>query len=395
LIYFDSAATTWPKPAVVWQAMESCIRNAGANPGRSGHQMALMAGRLVDEARELLATLFNITNPDRIVFTVNATEALNLAIKGLLKPGDHVVTSSMEHNSVTRPLYVLQGKGIEVSKVSCARDGTIKIEDIEKAIRPNTKAIVITHASNVTGTLMPIAEIGQLARKKGLRFVVDAAQTAGVFNINVPFMKIDLLAFPGHKGLYGPTGTGGLYIAEGLELTPLKEGGTGSMSDVPGQPDIMPERYESGTLNAVGIAGLAAGLKFIRSEGAEKIRQHEMELTQRFLKGAEKIKGLSIYGPEQIYARAPVVSFSLAGKATGKVGTVLDKQYNIACRAGLHCAPDAHRTLGTFDQKLVRFSFSYFNKTEEVDYALRSLNEISAVPPEKFNKSEKNGSCGC
>ncbi|NLI12205.1 aminotransferase class V-fold PLP-dependent enzyme [Pelotomaculum propionicicum] len=395
MIYFDSAATTWPKPAVVWQAMESCIRNAGANPGRSGHQMALMAGRLVDEARELLATLFNITNPDRIVFTVNATEALNLAIKGLLKPGDHVVTSSMEHNSVTRPLYVLQGKGIEVSKVSCARDGTIKIEDIEKAIRPNTKAIVITHASNVTGTLMPIAEIGQLARKKGLRFVVDAAQTAGVFNINVPFMKIDLLAFPGHKGLYGPTGTGGLYIAEGLELTPLKEGGTGSMSDVPGQPDIMPERYESGTLNAVGIAGLAAGLKFIRSEGAEKIRQHEMELTQRFLKGAEKIKGLSIYGPEQIYARAPVVSFSLAGKATGKVGTVLDKQYNIACRAGLHCAPDAHRTLGTFDQKLVRFSFSYFNKTEEVDYALRSLNEISAVPPEKFNKSEKNGSCGC
>lgn len=395
MIYFDSAATTWPKPAVVWQAMESCIRNAGANPGRSGHQMALMAGRLVDEARELLATLFNITNPDRIVFTVNATEALNLAIKGLLKPGDHVVTSSMEHNSVTRPLYVLQGKGIEVSKVSCARDGTIKLEDIEKAIRPNTKAIVITHASNVTGTLMPIAEIGQLARKKGLRFVVDAAQTAGVFNINVPFMKIDLLAFPGHKGLYGPTGTGGLYIAEGLELTPLKEGGTGSMSDVPGQPDIMPERYESGTLNAVGIAGLAAGLKFIRSEGAEKIRQHEMELTQRFLKGAEKIKGLSIYGPEQIYARAPVVSFSLAGKATGKVGTVLDKQYNIACRAGLHCAPDAHRTLGTFDQKLVRFSFSYFNKTEEVDYALRSLNEISAVPPEKFNKSEKNGSCGC
>jgi len=394
LIYFDSAATTWPKPAEVWEAMEHCLKSAGANPGRSGHQMSIKAGKLVDETRELLATLFNITNPDRIIFTINATEALNLGIKGLLKPGDHAVTSSMEHNSVTRPLYVLQSKGIEVTKVSCAGDGSIKVEDLEKAIRPNTTAIVITHASNVTGTLMPIAEIGRLAKKKGLYFIVDAAQTAGVFNINVSFMNIHLLAFPGHKGLYGPTGTGGLYIAEGLELTPLKEGGTGSMSEVPGQPEIMPERYESGTLNSVGIAGLAAGLKFIRSEGTEKIRQHEMELTHRFLKGAEKIEGLTLYGPQEIYERAPVVSFSLAGKATGMVGTVLDKQYNIACRAGLHCAPDAHRTLGTFDQKLVRFSFSYFNKEEEVDYAIRTLAEIAAIPPEKFNKSE-DGSCGC
>lgn len=394
MIYFDSAATTWPKPPEVWEAMEHCLKFAGANPGRSGHQMAIKAGRLVDEARELLATLFNITNPDRIIFTLNATEALNLGIKGLLKPGDHVITSSMEHNSVTRPLYVLQSKGIEVSKVSCAGDGNIKVEDIEKAVRPNTTAIVITHASNVTGTLMPIAEIGRLAKKKGLYFIVDAAQTAGVFNINVPFMKIHLLAFPGHKGLYGPTGTGGLYIAEGLELTPLKEGGTGSMSDVPGQPALMPERYESGTLNSVGIAGLAAGLKFLRSEGTEKIRQHEMELTQRFLKGAGRIKGLTLYGPVELYERAPVVSFSLAGKTTGMVGTVLDKQYNIACRAGLHCAPDAHRTLGTFDQKLVRFSFSYFNNKEEVDYALRCLSEIAAIPPEKFNKSE-DSSCGC
>lgn len=394
MIYFDSAATTWPKPAEVWEAMEKCIKNAGANPGRSGHQMAIKAGRLVDETRELLATLFNISNPDRIVFTLNATEALNLAIKGLLKPGDHVITSSMEHNSVTRPLYVLQSNGIEVTKVSCAGDGSIKVGDVEKAIRPNTVAIIITHASNVTGTLMPVAEIGQLAKRKGLRFIVDAAQTAGVFNIDVSFMGIHLLAFPGHKGLYGPTGTGGLYIAEGLELTPLKEGGTGSMSEVPGQPDITPERYESGTLNSVGLAGLAAGLKFIRNEGSERIRQHEMELTRRFLKGAESIKGLTVYGPKELYERAPVVSFRLEGKETGTVGSVLDKEYNIACRAGLHCAPDAHRTLGTFDQKLVRFSFSYFNNKEEVDYAIRSLAEIAAMPPEKFNKS-KDGSCGC
>jgi cysteine desulfurase family protein len=394
LIYFDSAATSWPKPPEVWQAMEHCIKDVGANPGRSGHQMAIKAGRLVDEARELLSLLFNISNPDRIVFTLNATESLNLAIKGLLKPGDHVVTSSMEHNSVTRPLHVLQEKEVEVTKVACSSEGSIKVGDIKNALKPNTTAIVITHASNVTGTLMPVAEIGQLAKRKGLKLIVDAAQTAGVFNLDVSFMNIHLLAFPGHKGLYGPTGTGGLYIAEGLELTPLKEGGTGSMSHIPGQPDVLPERYESGTLNSVGIAGLAAGLKFIRNEGSEKIRQHEMGLTHRFLKGAESIKGLRVYGPAELYERAPVVSFSLEGKNTGQVGTVLDQQYNIACRAGLHCAPDAHRTLGTFEKKLVRFSFSYFNKEEEVDSAIRALSEIAAIPPEKFNKNDDK-SCGC
>lgn len=394
MIYFDSAATSWPKPPQVWQAMEHCIKYVGANPGRSGHQMSVKAGRLVDEARELLSLLFNIANPDRIVFTLNATESLNLAIKGLLKTGDHVITSSMEHNSVARPLHVLQEKGLEVTKVSCSDEGSIEVGDIEKALRPNTAAIVITHASNVTGTLMPVAEIGRLAKRKNLKFIVDAAQTAGVFNIDVSFMNIHLLAFPGHKGLYGPTGTGGLYIAEGLELTTLKEGGTGSMSHIPGQPGVLPERYESGTLNSVGISGLAAGLKFIRDEGTEKIRQHEMGLTGRFLKGAEKIKGLKVYGPLELYERAPVVSFSLEGKNSGQVGSVLDQQYNIACRAGLHCAPDAHRTLGTFDKKLVRFSFSYFNKEEEVDFAIRSLAEIAAIPPEKFNKNEDK-SCGC
>lgn len=394
LIYLDSAATSWPKPAGVWQAMEHCIKSVGANPGRSGHQMAVQAGRLVDEARELLSLLFNITNPDRVIFTLNATESLNLAIKGLLKPGDHVVTSSMEHNSVTRPLHVLQEKGVEVTKVVCSGDGSVKVKDIESALRQNTAAIVITHASNVTGTLMPLAEIGQLAKRKGLRLIVDAAQTAGVFNLDVSFMNIHLLAFPGHKGLYGPTGTGGLYIAEGLELVTLKEGGTGSMSHIPGQPGVLPERYESGTLNSVGISGLAAGVKFVRDEGTEKIRQYEMSLTSRFLKGAEKIKGLRIYGPAELYERAPVVAFSLEGKNSGQVGTVLDQQYNIACRAGLHCAPDAHKTLGTFENKLVRFSFSYFNKEEEVDFAIRSLAEIAAIPPEKFNKKEDK-SCGC
>jgi cysteine desulfurase family protein len=394
LIYFDSAATSWPKPREVWEAMEHCIKFAGANPGRSGHQMALKAGRLVDEARELLASLFKIQNPDRIVFTLNATEALNLALKGFLKKGDHVVTSSMEHNSVTRPLHVLRGKGVEVTKVPCSADGSIKVKDIEAALRPNTAAVVITHASNVTGTLMPVGEIGQLTKKKGVRLIVDAAQTAGVFDLDVTFMGIHLLAFPGHKGLYGPTGTGGLYIAEGLELTPLKEGGTGSKSEIPDQPDLMPERYESGTINSVGLAGLSAGLKFIRREGMDQIRSHEMNLTRRFLEGAADIKGLTVYGPKELYARAPVVSFSLEGKPAGVVGTMLDQQYKIACRAGLHCAPDAHKTLGTYKQKLVRFSFSYFNDEREVDTAIRSLQEIAAIPPEKFNKKEDK-SCGC
>jgi len=394
LIYFDCAATSWPKPVEVLQAVEYCLKFVGANPGRAGHRMAVEAGRIVDEARELLAVLFNIRNPDRIVFTLNATEALNLAIKGLLKAGDHVITSSMEHNSVTRPLHVLQGKGVEVTKVPCDGEGFIRVKDIEAAIKPNTAAVIITHASNVTGTMMPVTEIGQLCKRKGLYFIVDAAQTAGVFELDVRFMGIHLLAFPGHKGLYGPPGTGGLYIAEGLELQPLKEGGTGSNSELPGQPDVLPERYESGTLNSAGIAGLAAGLKFIRREGMERIRRHELELTRRFLEGVEGIKGITVYGPKDLHNRAPVVSFSMKGKKAALVGAVLDQKYNIACRAGLHCAPDAHRTLGTLEQKLVRFSFSYFNNEKEVDYSLNALRELDATAPEKL-AAGYGKSCGC
>jgi len=357
--------------------------------------MALEAGRLVDEARELLAALFNIRNPDRIVFTLNATEALNLAIKGLLKKGDHIITSSMEHNSVVRPLHTLEEKGVEVTKVLCDQQGKIKLGDIESSIKHNTVAIVITHASNVTGTLMPVAEIGRLAKKRGLKYIVDAAQTAGVFDIDVSFMGIHMLAFPGHKSLYGPTGTGGLYIDDAVNIVPLKEGGTGSMSEPPFQPEVMPERYESGTVNSVGIAGLAAGVKFIRREGLERIRKHEMDLTRRFLEGAVGIRGLRIFGPEDIYERAPVVSFRFDGKPSSTVGSVLDEKYNIACRAGLHCAPDAHKTIGTLGEKLVRFSFSYFNNEREVDYAVSVLKEISQMPDEQFKKNEDKGSCKC
>ncbi|WP_307403620.1 aminotransferase class V-fold PLP-dependent enzyme [Desulfofundulus luciae] len=376
VVYFDNAATSWPKPPEVLAAMEHCLREVGANPGRAGHKLALAANRLVDETRKELAALFNIRDSDRIVFGLNATEALNLAIKGLLKPGQHVVTSSMEHNSVTRPLHVLQGRGVEVTKVPCDHTGAIRVEDVAAAIRPDTVAIIMTHASNVTGTIMPVAEIGRLARKKGLRFIVDAAQTAGVLDIDVEAMHIDLLAFPGHKSLLGPPGTGGLYVAKGVDLTPLKEGGTGSHSDVPGQPEVLPERYESGTLNTVGLAGLGAGVKFIRWEGMERIRRHEQDLTRQFLEGLKKIEGIRVYGPRDATCQAPVVSFAVKNRPAGDIGTILDQKYNIACRAGLHCAPDAHRTLGTFEQKLVRFSFSYFNRPDEVDYALKCLLEI-------------------
>lgn len=389
MIYFDNAATTWPKPPAVMEAIQKYLQEIGANPGRSGHKMAEKANKIVEETRELLGKLFNLDNPERVIFTLNATDALNIAIKGLLKPGDHVITSSMEHNSVTRPLHVLSRRGVKVTKVPCAADGSIKLNDVENAVQEDTKAIVILHASNVAGTLMPIKNIGKLAGQKKITFVVDAAQTAGVFDIDIKEMNIDLLALPGHKGLMGPPGTGVLLLNDNVELETLREGGTGSYSDVPGQPDVLPEKYESGTLNTAGIAGLNAGLKWLMDTGLEQIREHEAGLVDRFLQGAGEIKGLTIYGPQDPKKQAPVVSFALEGKNSVDVGGALDKQYNIAVRAGLHCAPDAHKTLGTFEKKLVRFSFSYFNSPQEVDNALIALDKIS--------KSEipKAEGCGC
>lgn len=393
MIYFDNAATSWPKPPEVLAAVEHCLKELGANPGRSGHTMSVKTNHMVNETRELLAWLFNIPDAERIVFTLNATDALNLALKGLLKPGDHVITSSMEHNSVTRPLHTLAEAGVEVTKIACAPDGSLPLADVEQACRENTRALVFTHASNVTGTLMPLAELGQLARSKGLVLVVDAAQTAGLFDIDAAALGIGLLAFPGHKGLLGPPGTGGLYIHKDINLKPLREGGTGSHSETAGQPEVLPERFESGTMNTAGIAGLGAGLKYIRQRGRNAILAHEQELTQRFLAGASRIKGLKIYGSEPGKDRAPVVSFALEGKKAGVVGQKLNQDYHIAARAGLHCAPDAHHTLGTFNQKLIRFSFSYFNQPEEIDYALKILAELAVMKAEL--SPGDNAGCNC
>ncbi|HHW01376.1 MAG TPA: aminotransferase class V-fold PLP-dependent enzyme [Thermoanaerobacterales bacterium] len=376
MIYFDNAATTWPKPECVCDAVVNTMKKYGANPGRSGHSMALSAARIVYEARELLAAFFNAESSRNIVFTSNATEALNMAIKGVLKPGDHVITSSMEHNSVARPLFALQRMGVEWDVVKCDLRGMLDPDDVKKAIKPNTRLIAMTHASNLTGTILPVEEVGKIARERGILFLVDAAQTAGIIPIDVQRMNIDLLAFPGHKGLYGPQGTGGLYVRETLDITPIKEGGTGSLSEHLEQPQILPDRLESGTLNTPGIAGLAAGIRFITQKGIENIRAHEQKLAGKFLEGLKHRKDISLYGPGDPTRMCAVVSLNVGELDSSELAYLLDSRCDIQVRPGLHCTPLAHKTIGTWERGAVRFSFSVFNTEDEVDEALRALDVI-------------------
>ena len=378
MIYLDNAATTWPKPGETLAAINDCITRAGANPGRGGHKMSLAAGRIIFDAREELAGLFNVKDPARIVFTGNATESMNLAIKGFVRPGDHVITSSMEHNAVARPLHVLGKRGVEVSEVRCSPEGDLNPADISRVIRQNTTAVILLHASNVTGTVMPIEEIGQLTREKGLCLIVDAAQTAGFLDIDVEKFNVDMLVFTGHKSLYGPQGTGGLYIREGIDPEPLMEGGTGSSSESLEQPEEMPDKFESGTPNTPGIAGLGAGVRFIKTKGLDQIRRHERELLARFLDGLLQIRGMEIYGPRDPSRRVPVVSINIKGQESSEIAFIMDKVFDVACRSGLHCAPSAHRTIGTQDRGAVRFSFSLFNTASEVDFVLEALEKTVA-----------------
>lgn len=378
-IYFDNAATSWPKPEETYAAMDRFGRLIGGSPGRSGHRLSIESGRVIMNTREVLARLFGIDDPFQLVFTKNATEALNLAIAGLLSPGDHVITSSMEHNSVMRPLRALESKGVELSVISCSPRGELDPGDLLSAMRTNTKVIVLTHASNVTGTIMPIQEVGHIAREHGLLFCVDAAQTAGVLPIDVLKMNIDLLAFSGHKALFGPQGTGGLYIRKGIEekIKPLIVGGTGSRSEHESQPDFMPDRYESGTLNTVGLAGLGAGVEYILERDVDNIRAGEIMLTQHFLDGLQSIEGVRIYGPADSSYQISVVSFNIDGMIPSELSFTLDEQFGIMSRPGLHCAPSAHRTIGTFPRGTVRVSFGCFNTEEEISYALDALRQIS------------------
>jgi cysteine desulfurase family protein len=378
LIYLDNAATSWPKPEDTIIAMNRYSESVGASPGRSGHRLSIEAGRVVFETRDALARLFCVEDPLRIVFTKNATEALNLAITGLLKPGDHAITSSMEHNSVMRPLRTLEEKGMELSLIPCSGHGDLDPGDIVSHIKKNTRSVIVTHASNVTGTILPVAEIGRIAREHGLIFCVDAAQTAGAIPIDVNEMCIDLLAFTGHKSLFGPQGTGGLYIRSGLENTirPLTTGGTGSRSEFEQQPDFMPDKYESGTLNTIGLAGLGAGARYILTKGIDTIRVCEEELTGSFLRKARSLDGITLYGHRNASQRIAVVSFNLRDMSPSEVALALDEKFNIMSRPGLHCAPSAHKTIGTFPEGTNRFSFGYFNTVDHVQSAIEAIHQL-------------------
>ncbi len=381
MIYLDNAATSWPKPPQVLAAMARFLTEVGANPGRSGHRLSVEAGRIVYAAREAVAELFHAPDPLRVVFGMNATEGLNLALRGLLRPGDHVVTSSMEHNSVMRPLRALERERVSVTVVPCSPEGFLDPQAVLSALRPETRLVVLNHASNVTGTLLPVTEVGRaLHRMGGPLLLVDAAQSGGAVPIDMQADGIDLLAFTGHKSLYGPTGTGGLIIGDRVpleEFRPLIRGGTGSRSEREEQPDFLPDMCESGTPNAVGLAGLEAGVRWVLERGVEALRAHEVELTQRLSDGLREIPGVTVYGPDDARLRTAVVSFNIAGMEPSEVGMRLDEEYGIMCRVGLHCAPAAHRTIGTFPAGTVRFALGAFTTREEVDAALRAVARLA------------------
>lgn len=380
MIYLDNAATSYPKPKEVGQAMMYFLEKVGANPGRSSHRLSIESGRILYQARESLAELFNVDDPLRIIFTLNVTEALNLALKGLLRPGDQVITSSMEHNSVMRPLRELEKRGVEVKVVPCSSQGVLDPVDLERAIKKNTKLIVLNHGSNVIGSLLPITVVGEMAKRHHILFLVDTAQTAGCYPLDIKKDNIDLLAFTGHKALYGPPGTGGLVIGERVntkKLIPLKVGGTGSHSEFEEQPDFLPDIYESGTPNIVGLNGLKEGVRFVLAEGVDKIHQHEKNLIIRLIEGLKEIPEVTLYGGDYRKEQVAVVSFNLKDKWPSEVGMRLDEEYDIMCRVGLHCSPATHKTIGTFPRGTVRFSMSWFNTLEEVDQVIMAIREIA------------------
>lgn len=380
MIYFDNAATSWPKPQVMKAAMMQFLDQVGANPGRSGHRLSVAAGRILYSAREAIAGLVNCPDPLRVVFTLNGTEALNLALWGLLKPGDHVITTGIEHNSVMRPLRALEKNTIRLTVVPCTSTGTLVPSDLEAAITENTKMIVLNQASNVVGTLTPVAQVGHIARQHGLLLLVDAAQGAGAIPIDIQAEAIDLLAFTGHKSLYGPTGTGGLVIGARVplaEFKPLKQGGTGSRSEHEEQPDFLPDRFESGTANVVGLAGLAASVHWLGEQGLENIRAHTLELTRQLLAGLLEIPNVTVYGTLDAGQQTATVAFNINGMACSETGMRLDETFGIYTRVGLHCSPAAHKTIGTYPQGTVRFGLSYFNTAEQVEQALAAVAQLA------------------
>jgi cysteine desulfurase / selenocysteine lyase len=429
MIYLDNAATSWPTPECVQDAMVRYMREIGANPGRSAHRRANEAEGVRFDARQAIAELFGVRDPMRVVFSWNATVALNVAIHGLLRPGDHAVVSGMEHNAVMRPLRALEAQGVEITVLPCRPDGTLDPAALEPAIRPRTRLIACNHASNVCGTILPIRELGAIARAHKIPLLVDAAQTAGCLPIDLTADNVDLLAFTGHKGLLGPTGTGGLVLRDDFDidrLPPLLRGGTGSRSDQELQPEFLPDKYEPGTPNITGIAGLLAGVRYLQSVGIEQIRRHEQTITQRLLDGLGRLCRADGFGrlprlvdpdrpiqfdepdrPNQLEAgvrpsrlddpgRRPlleiqgvrdaerqtaVISFTVAGREVSDVAQRLDEEFEIMCRPGLHCSPAAHRTLGTWPSGTIRFAPGFFTTEAEIDQVVAAVEMIVGASP--------------
>lgn len=377
LVYLDHAATSWPKPPEVAAAMMDALQHSGANAGRGNHALAIGTGRVMVRARSLLADLFSVSNSQDIAFTHNTTMGLNMAIKGTLQPGDHVISTMTEHNSVRRPLeYLRQTMGIEIDYLQVDRQGQVDLKELLRSFKLNTKMVICNHSSNLLGSILPIGEIGEIVRSRGAVFLVDAAQSAGSLDIDVQKMNIDLLAFPGHKGLLGPQGTGGVYISPQLDLEPLMLGGTGSQSENSSQPAVRPDRYEAGTQNAVGIAGLLAGVRKIKSLGLANIHHQEWQLTQTLMEGLSDIQGIRLLGPDLGAPRSGIVSFTLEGHDSADIAHRLDRDYNIAVRAGMHCTPLAHQSVETLESGAVRASVGPTTTKEEITKMLDAMVEL-------------------
>ncbi|GIP50990.1 MULTISPECIES: aminotransferase class V-fold PLP-dependent enzyme [Paenibacillus] len=378
VIYLDHAATSWPKPAGVGEAMMEILNGPSANSGRGSYGMALKAARTIFQTRVRLANLFHIDNPNDIVFTSNTTEALNLAIKGCLKPGDHVIATMVEHNSVRRPLeYLKRTQGIQVDYLALNSEGELDLAELERAFRPETKLLVCAHSSNLLGSILPVGEMSRIAHEHGALILVDAAQTAGRYPVDVSSMGIDLLAFPGHKSLLGPQGTGGLYIHPNVDLEPLLHGGTGSQSEALEMPLVRPDRYEAGTLNAVGIAGLGAGVNQVLEIGVEQIYSHEWQLTQNIMTELGKIKKVTLLGPEPGKPRTGIVAFTVEDQDASSVAFQLDRKFGIAVRAGYHCTPLGHMTAGTSAGGAVRASVGYATTEGDIDALIAAIQYIA------------------
>ena len=375
--YVDNAATSFPKPEAVYQAMDRFARANLANPGRAGHKMALASEHVLDDGRHRLNRFFNGKGPERFVFTLNCTDALNMAFKGVLEPGDHVITTDLEHNSVSRPLRAMEKAGkITLTRATADGSGTVNPDDIRAAMTPKTRLVAMTHASNVIGTIQPITEIGKLVRERDALFLVDCAQTAGVVPVDVQAMNIDLLAFPGHKGLMGPTGTGALYVAPRVKVGVWREGGTGGDSSSETQPTEYPYFLEGGTPNVLGVAGLSAGIQWVEAEGLAKIHAHEVDLTERLWKHLDELGGFEVFGHRDMSRRVGTLSFRSEALPATEFGGILDQAFDIAIRPGLHCAPYIHRSLGTFPDGTVRVSPGPFNTEADIDRLAGAVKEI-------------------